>query len=46
MRLAPAGVMSSAISGDGGASSTLIPAEWLMTKVSSDSMLARARARG
>ena len=38
MRLAPAGVMSSAISGDGGASSTLMPAEWLMTKVSRDSM--------
>ena len=32
--LTPAGVMSSAISGDGGASRTRMPAEWLMTKVS------------
>ena len=38
MRLAPAGVMSSAISGEGGARSTLIPAEWLMTMVSMTSM--------
>ncbi len=38
MRLAPCGVMSSAISGDGGASSTRMPAEWLMRNVSSDSV--------
>ena len=31
------GVISSAISGDGGASRTRTPAEWLMTNVSSDS---------
>ena len=37
MRLAPGGVISSAISGDGGASSTRMPAEWLMRNVSSDS---------
>ena len=37
MRLAPAGVISSAISGDGGASSTRMPAEWLIRNVSSDS---------
>jgi hypothetical protein len=38
MRLAPAGVISSAISGDGGASRTLIPAEWLIVNVSRDSI--------
>ena len=37
IRLAMTGVMSSAISGLGGASSTRMPAEWLMTNVSMDS---------
>ena len=36
-RLIAAGVTSSAISGEGGASRTLTPDEWAMTKVSSDS---------
>ena len=34
MRLVPAGVISSAISGDGGASSTRMPVLWLMSAVS------------
>ncbi len=36
-RLMPDGVISSAISGDGGASRTRMPAEWLITNVSIDS---------
>ena len=45
-RLIADGVMSSAISGDGGASSTRMPAEWLITNVSIDSTSPACRAPG